>query len=83
MELMLLALLGIGTGAYGVLVGAGGGFILGPILLLFLDLEPEVVAGTVLASVGVGESTICKTRKSGKSKKCKKSKKIKKSKKDK
>ncbi len=44
MELLLLALLGIGTGAYGVLVGAGGGFILGPILLLFLDLEPDVVA---------------------------------------
>lgn len=53
MELLLLALLGIGTGAYGVLVGAGGGFILGPILLLFLDLEPEVVAGTVLASVAI------------------------------
>ena len=53
MELILLVLLGIGTGAYGVLVGAGGGFILGPMLLLFFDLEPEVVAGTVLASVAI------------------------------
>lgn len=49
----LLILMGFGTGAYGVLVGAGGGFILGPLLLLFMDLEPEVVAGTVLASVAV------------------------------
>ena len=50
MEWPLLILLGFGTGAYGVLVGAGGGFILGPLLLLFMDMEPEVVAGTVLAS---------------------------------
>ncbi len=49
----LLVLMGFGTGAYGVLVGAGGGFILGPLLLLSMDLEPEVVAGTVLASVAV------------------------------
>jgi uncharacterized membrane protein YfcA len=53
MEWALLVLMGFGTGAYGVLVGAGGGFILGPLLLLFMDLEPEVVAGTVLASVAV------------------------------
>ena len=53
MEWALLVLIGLGTGAYGVLVGAGGGFILGPLLLLFMDLEPEVVAGTVLASVAV------------------------------
>ena len=53
MEFVLLVLLGFGTGAYGILVGAGGGFILGPMLLLFFDLEPEVVAGTVLASVAI------------------------------
>ncbi|MDP6455565.1 MAG: sulfite exporter TauE/SafE family protein [SAR202 cluster bacterium] len=53
MDLIWLVLLGIGTGAYGVLVGAGGGFILGPMLLLFFDMEPEVVAGTVLASVAI------------------------------
>ena len=33
MDLLWLVLLGFGTGAYGVLVGAGGGFILGPVLL--------------------------------------------------
>ena len=53
MEWALLILMGFGTGAYGVMVGAGGGFILGPLLLIFMDLEPEVVAGTVLASVAV------------------------------
>jgi uncharacterized membrane protein YfcA len=53
MDFVLLVLLGFGTGAYGILVGAGGGFILGPMLLLFFDLEPEVMAGTVLASVAI------------------------------
>ena len=53
MEFVLLVLLGFGTGAYGILVGAGGGFILGPMLLLFFDIEPEVMAGTVLASVAI------------------------------
>lgn len=53
MELVLLVLLGFGTGAYGVLVGAGGGLILGPVLLLFFDLDPHIVAGTVLAAVAV------------------------------
>tara|TARA_Y100000031_G_scaffold85323_1_gene93967 strand:+ start:1148 stop:1975 length:828 start_codon:yes stop_codon:yes gene_type:complete len=48
-----LILMGLGTGAYGILVGAGGGFILGPILLVFMDLEPKVMAGTVLASVAI------------------------------
>jgi len=36
-----------------VLVGAGGGFILGPVLLIFLGLEPAVAAGTSLALVAV------------------------------
>lgn len=46
-----LLLLGFSTGAYGVLVGGGGGFVLAPILLIFFDIEPQVVAGTVLALV--------------------------------
>ena len=50
---MGLILLGFGTGAFGVLVGAGGGFILGPLLLIFFDLEPRVVAGTALALVAL------------------------------
>ena len=46
-------LLGLGAGAYGVLIGAGGGIILAPILLLFFHAEPEVAAGTSLALVSV------------------------------
>ena len=53
MEWLWLLLLGLGTGSYGVLVGAGGGFILVPALLIFFDLEPEVVAGTSLALVAI------------------------------
>lgn len=50
---ILLVLLGFGTGAYGVLVGAGGGFILGPALLLFFGIEPKIVAGTALGLVAI------------------------------
>ena len=37
---VLLALLGFGVGAFGTLVGAGGGFILTPILLLLYPHDP-------------------------------------------
>ena len=53
MDWLWLILLGFGTGGYGVLVGAGGGFILGPALLIFFDMEPSTVAGTALALVAV------------------------------
>lgn len=46
-----LLLMGFGTGVYGVMVGAGGGFILGPLLLIFFGMDPQIVAGTVLALV--------------------------------
>ncbi|MCH8109881.1 MAG: sulfite exporter TauE/SafE family protein [Chloroflexi bacterium] len=52
-EWLWLILLGFGTGVYGVLVGAGGGFILGPILLIFFGMDKENVAGTTLALVAV------------------------------
>ncbi len=52
-EWLWLILLGFGTGIYGVLVGAGGGFILGPMLLIFFDMEPEMVAGTSLSLVAI------------------------------
>lgn len=48
-----LVLMGFGTGVYGVLIGAGGGFIIGPLLLIFFDVEPATVAGTVLALVAI------------------------------
>jgi uncharacterized membrane protein YfcA len=44
--------LGLAVGAYGTLIGAGGGFILVPILLLlYPHEEPEVVASISLAVV--------------------------------
>ena len=53
MEAFMLLLLGFGAGSYGVLVGAGGGFILAPALIIFFDMEPTVVAGTSLALVAI------------------------------
>ena len=50
-EWLTLAAVGFVTGVFGVLVGAGGGFILVPILRIFFDKEPTIVAGTVLALV--------------------------------
>lgn len=50
-EWLILAVMGFATGVFGVLVGAGGGFILVPVLRIFFDKEVEIVAGTVLALV--------------------------------
>jgi len=50
--------IGLVVGAYGTLVGAGGGFILVPILLfLYLDLEPSVVASISLAVVSLNSAS--------------------------
>jgi hypothetical protein len=43
---ILLALLGLGVGAFGTIVGAGGGFILTPLLLI---LYPQDSAETITA----------------------------------
>jgi uncharacterized membrane protein YfcA len=44
--------LGLGTGAYGTLIGAGGGFVLMPILLLLYPKEnPEILTSISLAVV--------------------------------
>jgi uncharacterized membrane protein YfcA len=53
LDWLWLLLLGFGTGIYGTLVGAGGGFILAPVLLIFFDVEPKVVAGTALALIAI------------------------------
>ena len=45
--------LGFTTGTYGVLIGAGGGFILAPVLILFFNLDPYVAVGTSLALVTI------------------------------
>ncbi|HXH22926.1 MAG TPA: sulfite exporter TauE/SafE family protein [Dehalococcoidia bacterium] len=47
-----LVLLGIAVGAYGTLIGAGGGFVLTPaLLLLYPDHRPEVITSISLGVV--------------------------------
>ncbi|WP_106498347.1 sulfite exporter TauE/SafE family protein [Lentibacillus sp. Marseille-P4043] len=48
---LCLLLIGLAAGTYGMMVGAGGGFILVPVLLLMFNLSPQVAAGTGLAVV--------------------------------
>ena len=50
-ELLALTGLGVLTGAYGVIVGAGVGFLLAPLLILVWGLEPGTAVGTSLAVV--------------------------------
>lgn len=50
-EIIVLLLIGIVSGAYGMMVGAGGGFIFVPALLVILDMRPEFAAGTGLIIV--------------------------------
>ena len=45
--------LGFGAGTYGVIVGAGGGFIVAPVLLTFFDYGSQEAAGTSLAAVAL------------------------------
>jgi uncharacterized membrane protein YfcA len=47
-----LVLVGVGVGAYGTMIGAGGGFVLVPILLLlYPDDSPELITSISLAVV--------------------------------
>ena len=49
---LLLVLLGIGVATYGTMIGAGGGFVLTPLLLLlYPGLGPEVVTSISLCAV--------------------------------
>lgn len=48
---LLLLLLGFSVGAFGTLIGVGGGFILVPIFLLFFQWSPQHAIGTSLAIV--------------------------------
>jgi uncharacterized membrane protein YfcA len=43
MEFIWLILLGFIAGAFGTLVGAGGGFIIMPVLLVFLSLQKYII----------------------------------------
>lgn len=51
MLLPLLMLIGFGVGVLGTLVGAGGGFIVVPVLMLAFGLPPTLAAGTSLVMV--------------------------------
>lgn len=50
-EILGLLALGVGIGAFGTLIGAGGGFLAVPILIVIYGFEPRVAAGTSLAFV--------------------------------
>lgn len=47
-QLGLFALFGLLVGSYGTLIGAGGGFIIVPVLVLFLGWDHQQAAGTSL-----------------------------------
>ena len=64
LEWPLTALVGVVSGAYGVLVGAGGGFIISPVLLTLSDSEPETIAGTVLTAIAVNSILVAWTYRS-------------------
>jgi uncharacterized membrane protein YfcA len=49
---LLLTLIGFAVGCYGMLIGAGGGFVLVPVLLLLYPREtPEQLTAVSLAAV--------------------------------
>jgi len=50
-EIALLLLLGLAVGAYGTVVGVGGGFLVAPLLLLIYKLSPASAAATSLVVV--------------------------------
>ena len=47
----LLLLIGILAGGYGTIVGAGGGFIFVPAMLLIFKMEPAIAAGSGIVIV--------------------------------
>lgn len=54
LEIVEFVLFGFAVGIYGALVGAGGGFVIVPILLLVFRFTPQQAAGTSLAAVFCG-----------------------------
>ena len=58
LEWPLTVIVGVVSGAYGVLVGAGGGFIISPVLLTISDTDPKTIAGTVLTAIAVNSALV-------------------------
>lgn len=54
---MLLLVIGIIAGGYGTIVGAGGGFIFVPALLILLNMDPVIAAGSGLVIVLINSLT--------------------------
>ena len=52
-QIILFLILGIIATSYGVLVGAGGGFIIGPVLILLFNWDSKIAVGTSLVCVSV------------------------------
>ncbi|OZU88028.1 hypothetical protein CIL03_12890 [Virgibacillus indicus] len=54
---LLLLVIGIIAGGYGTIVGAGGGFIFVPALLILLDMDPVIAAASGLVIVLINSFT--------------------------
>lgn len=50
-EVVTLSMLGFGVGVFGTLIGAGGGFLAVPLLVILYHVDPNVAAGTSLLFV--------------------------------
>lgn len=48
---LLLIIFGCGVGLFGTLIGAGGGFIHVPILMIFFEFSPQMAIGTSITAV--------------------------------
>ena len=57
LELIAFAAFGLAVGAYGTLIGAGGGFIIVPVLLLVLNWPHQAAVGTSLLVVAANAAS--------------------------
>ncbi|MEC8048918.1 MAG: sulfite exporter TauE/SafE family protein [Chloroflexota bacterium] len=52
-QIFVFVIVGFFATSYGVLVGAGGGFIIGPTLMLLFDFSPQSAVGTSILCVSI------------------------------
>ena len=52
-QILSFVVVGFFATSYGVLVGAGGGFIIGPTLMLLFDFSPQSAVGTSIVCVSI------------------------------